>query len=118
MANTRTPTYGELANCRNVVLTSAHSWDPHNVRFPKPVRSVEEEILNRHAVVSETRIKYATCDVEDEVCEIQRRLIDSVNMTAIKPSATILAVVLSDVPNPSIFVSKERHTTITAAEIS
>ena len=44
LANTRTPTDGELANCRHVILTSAHPWNPHNVRFPKPVRSVEEEL--------------------------------------------------------------------------
>ena len=67
LANTRTPTDGELANCRHVVLTSAHPWNPHNVRFPQPVRSVEEEIAHRHAVVSATRIKHTTCDVEDEV---------------------------------------------------
>ena len=42
LANTRTPTDGELANCRHIVLTSAYSWNPHNVRFPQPVRSVEE----------------------------------------------------------------------------
>ena len=118
MANTRTPTHVELANCRHVVLTSAHTWNPHNVRFPKPVQSVEEEILHQHTVVSATRIKYATCDVEDEVREIQRRLIDRVKVTAIKPSATISAVVFNDVPTPRTFVSKERHTTTTAAELS
>ena len=78
LANTRTPTDVELANCRHIVLTSAHPWNPHNVWFPEPVRSVEEEIAHRHAVVYATRVKYATCDVENEVREIQRRLIDSV----------------------------------------
>ena len=57
-------------------------------------------------------------DVEDEVCEIQRRFIDSVKVTAIKPSATILSVVLNDIPSPRTFVSKECHTSITAAELS
>ena len=118
LANTRAPTDGELENCRRIVLTSEHSWSPHNVRFTEPVQSVEEEIAHRHAVVSATRIKYSTCDVEDEVCEIQRRLIDSVKVTAIKPSATILSVVLNDIPSPRTFVSKERHTNITAAELS
>ena len=70
------------------------------------------------AVVSATRIKCATCDVEDEFCEIQRRLIDSVKLTVIKPSATILVVVLNDIPSPRTFLSKERHTSITAAELS
>ena len=84
----------------------------------KPVRSVEEGIAHWHAVVYATSIKYATCDVEDEVRKIQRRLIDSVKVTVIKPSATILAVVLNDVPNPRTFMSKELHTTITAAELS
>ena len=118
MANTRTPTDGELPNCRHIVLTSAHPCNPHNVRFPEPVRSVEEEIAHRHAVVSATRIKYATCNLEDEVREIQRRLIDSVKVTVIKPSASISAVVLNDIPSPRTFLSKERHTNITAAELS
>ena len=39
-------------------------------------------------------------------------------MTAIKPSATISAVVLNDIPSHRTFVSKERHTSITAAELS
>ena len=117
LANTRTPTDGELANCRHIVLNSAHPWNPHNVRFPQPVRSVEEEIAHRHAVVSATRVKYATCNVEDEVREIQRRLIDSIKVTAIKPSATISAVVLNDILSPRTFVTKERHTSITEAEL-
>ena len=79
---------------------------------------MEENIAHRQAVVSATRIKYATCDVEDEVREIQRILIDSVKVTAIKPSATISAVVLNNVPTPRTFVSKERHKNITAAELS
>ena len=72
----------------------------------------------KNAVVSATRIKYATCDVEDEVREIQRRLIDCVKVTAIKPSAMISAVVLNEIPSPRTFVSKELHTSITAAELS
>ena len=69
------------------------------------------------SVVSATIIKYAKWVVEDKVREIQRRLIDSVKVTAIKPSSMISAVVLNDVPTPRTFVSKERHTTITTAEI-
>ena len=45
-------------------------------------------------------------------------MIDSVKVTDIKISATILAVVLNDIPYPRTFVSKERHTSITAAELS
>ena len=51
-------------------------------------------------------------------CEIQRRLIDTVKVTVIKPSAMILEVVLNDLPTPRTLVSKESHTTITAAELS
>ena len=54
----------------------------------------------------------------DEVRKIQRRLIDSVKVTVIKPSATILAVVLNYVPTPRTFVSKERHTPISSSELS
>jgi hypothetical protein len=43
-ANTRTPTDNELSTCRHIVLSSEHTWDPQNVRFPEASRTVEEEI--------------------------------------------------------------------------
>ena len=44
MVHTRTPTVEELATGRNIVLSYQHEWNPHSVKFPKALQSVEEEI--------------------------------------------------------------------------
>ena len=41
---TTTLTDKELQTCPHGTCLSAHEWDPHNVRFPKISRTVEEEI--------------------------------------------------------------------------
>ena len=42
MVHTRTPTRGELATCRHIVLYSQHEWNPRSIKFPEALRSVEE----------------------------------------------------------------------------
>ena len=44
LAHTRTPTGEKLTMCRHIVISSQHGWNPHNVKFPKALRSVEEDI--------------------------------------------------------------------------
>ena len=44
MENTRTPTGEELATFQHIVLSSQHEWNPHSVKFPEALRSVEEDI--------------------------------------------------------------------------
>ena len=51
---TRTPTDKELQTVPHATCSSAHEWDPHNVRVPKSSHTVEEEISrNIGAVMSE-----------------------------------------------------------------
>ena len=49
--STRTPTEKELHTCPHGTCLSAHEWDPHNVRFPKISRTVEEEIRSNIGAV-------------------------------------------------------------------
>ena len=34
----------ELHECPHIILSLPHTWDPHNVSFPKPRRTLEEEM--------------------------------------------------------------------------
>ena len=42
LVHTRMPTGKDLAMCRHIVLSSQNEWNPHSVKFPKALQSVEE----------------------------------------------------------------------------
>ena len=48
---TITSTYKEVHTCPHVICLSAHEWDPQNVRVPKSLHTVEEEISRNIGVV-------------------------------------------------------------------
>ena len=52
LAHIRTPTGEELSTCRHIVLSLQHECNPHIVKFPKTLQSVEEEIEYRRSIVS------------------------------------------------------------------
>ena len=43
-ADTFTPYYKELHKCPHIILSLPHTWDPHHVSFPKPRRTLEEDM--------------------------------------------------------------------------
>ena len=51
IVNTRTPTDKELQTCPHVTSSSAHEWYPQNIRVPKSLRTVEEDISRKIGVV-------------------------------------------------------------------
>ena len=51
-AETHTPSDHELSTCQHIELTSSHSWDPNNVRFPHPKISLEEMMANTRYIGS------------------------------------------------------------------
>ena len=121
LAHTRTPTSKELATCRHIVMSSQHEWNPHSVKFPKALRSVEEEIDYRRSIASMIRpvaaVLYYDDDKDDNIQGYQRCLIASVKVTyAVKVKISTIA--LDDVPTPCTFVSKEQNLAVTATEIS
>ena len=79
LAHTRTPTGEELATCRHIVLSSQHGWNPHSVKFPKDLRSVEEEIEYIQSIASISSpvavVLYDDEDEDDDIRGYQRRLI-------------------------------------------
>ena len=42
--DTFTPSEKELHEYPHIILSSPHTWDPHNVSFPNPRRTLEEEM--------------------------------------------------------------------------
>ena len=135
MANTRTPNQQELGTCRHVTLSSPHTWDPQNIRFPKPSRSVEEEIMWQ----GERRIGGLSTHFADEFTEadagdsedesgvfapsynldaMQRRLIGSVKVYDVPQTATVASAETQDVPTIPTFQSKKRHTDVTPQDLS
>ena len=86
LAHTRNPTGKELATCRHILLYSHHEWNPHIVKFPKDLRSVEEEIEYRKPIASirspVATILYDDNDKDDDIQGYQRRLIGSVKVTS------------------------------------
>ena len=43
-ADTFTQSDKELHECPHIILSLPHTWDPHNVSFPKSQRTLEEEM--------------------------------------------------------------------------
>ena len=79
---------------------------------------MEEEIEYQRSISSiSSAVLYDDNDEDDDIRGYQRRLIASVKITsAVK--AKISAIELDDVSTPRTFVSKERHSEVTATELS
>ena len=45
-ADTFTPSDKELHECPHIILSSPHTWDPHNVYFSKPWRTLKEDMFS------------------------------------------------------------------------
>ena len=118
MVHTKTPTGEELDTCQHIVLYSQHEWNPHSVQFPKTIGSVEEDIEYRRSISSIiSAVLYDDIDEDDDIRGYQRRLITSVKVTsAVKMK--ISAIAIGNVPTPRTFVSKERHSEVTATKLS
>ena len=63
-AKTRTPKEKELQECRQIVMSSPHAWNPHQVRFPQSSRSVEEEMTMQRNL---SAVSQYGCVVSEEV---------------------------------------------------
>ena len=118
MAYNRTPTGKELATFRHILLSSKHEWNPHSINFPKDIRSVEEEIKYQQSIsYIISAVLYDDNDEDDDIRGYQRLLIASVKVTyAVKVKISVIA--LDDVPTTRTFVSKYRHSSVTATKLS
>ena len=119
-ANTHAPTDQELSKTPHIMLSSNADWDPHHVRFPS--HDVEEESRSTINAI-QTRQQYDICNfcqynVEtsfvstiDDPVTFAERLISSVQVH--DPNMDKV-----DVPSAQTFHTKERKTTVTAADLS
>ena len=86
LEHTRTPTGEEFATFRHIVLSSQHEWNPHSVKFPKAIQSVEEEIEYRGTIAyissPVAAVLHDDNDEDDNIRGYQRHLIASVKVTS------------------------------------
>ena len=129
--NTRTPTDDELRTCPHIVLTSPHPWDPTSVTFPKSTLSLEEEMGGLRNVSSMYSRENAleTCEEAEagrKIFDLTRmtRKIASMKVMKEKDSCTLLQrkgavdAGTSDAPTLYTFQSTNRHSDVTASDIS
>ena len=118
---TTTPSSYELHTCPHVVLSSAHTWDPHKVSFPKAKRSLGEEVGSLRLVStmnSVARGSDAILDHNDLLFSLDRmtrRIATLSTLELVKPS---IDPGNSDVPIRNAFQSSTRHTDVTPEDLS
>ena len=125
---TRTLTEKELQTCPRVTCLSAHEWDQQNIRFPKRLRTVEEETSrNIGAVMTKggspdlygTDSEIYSADQIYDISDMTSQMIGSVKIILIlsrnisEPKATV-----QDVPQAKTFQSKGSHSTVSVEELS
>ena len=110
----RTPTAKELQTCRHIILTSHAEWNPRDVSFPDPSHRVEERLIGKVSTLSESE----TNDDDQVVVSLNPQELVERMISQIIISDVRVDDVLTDVPLRRTFVSNERHTSVTAAELS
>ena len=121
-ADTLTPSNNELHECPHIILSSPHTWNPYNVFFPKPWRTLEE-YMGSPRYVSTVNSKGGTesdmfienYDVVFSIDRMNRRIYGLKTLELGKPSFDPSK---SDVPFAHVFQSSDRHTDVTAQDLS
>lgn len=111
---TRTPTDKELQTCRHITLTSQSEWNPRDVTFPDPSHRVEERLVSQVRSLRE----FGPSEDDQLVVSLNPQQIVVQTISKVMISDVRTNEVLSDVPLRRTFVSNERHTSVTAAELS
>ena len=124
-ADTFAPSEAELNTCPHIILSSSHPWDPHNVKFPKCKRALDE-MVGGMQYVSAVSSTHAQNDLEDDsifnLSRINRR-IASMKMTHSHPKTENLQKTdmdpgTSDIPITNTFESSERHSDVSPQVLS
>ena len=126
--DTRTPTADELENCRHMVMTSKHPWNPHDVCFPNGstrheqgensgISSIAVKALKQHQI----REQHNGTDTEAGVAgtvydpvEFSIRLINNVKVSATDAERHRM----EDVPDLRTFHSKARKTSVDPRDLA
>ena len=137
---TRTPTQQELQSCPHIVLSSDQPWNPASVRFQSNSHSLEEEIERVRQVSSMSKVESHALEIEDleqeenssnqllfHLSSITRRIAslrllicgtNTGNRDKVlnKPKSSIDVSI--DVSDMNTFQSSDRHTDVTARDLS
>jgi hypothetical protein len=128
--DSHTPSNQELHTCRHITLTSPSLWNPHDITFPSPSHQVEEisQLRSRrddddYVFVTLSPDEFAAqIIISVKINEIPVEHV-SVEHVSVEPTHVVISDaridnVLDDVPLRRTFVSDQRHTAVTAAELS
>ena len=138
---TRTPTQHELTSCPHVTLSSEHPWNPISVRFQSNAHSLEEEVdrvrqvsgVGSHSLMQLDELEdvdqeeYTSCSTLFHLSDITRRIASMKSIvsesntgsevkTLVQPESSIDRSI--DVNDMSTFQSSDRHTDVTARDLS
>lgn len=116
--NSRVPTDHELQTCRHIECTSPSQWNPHTVKLASINSSIEQtsyynvNLDQAYALASQLNI------IDTDTFYLS--YISSVYCSNAFAKETKAQIVISavDVPPVKNFISKKRHTDITAADLS
>ena len=120
-ANTYTPSDVELNTFPHVVLSSPQPWDPHNVVFKQTTRDFEsamEAVRGIHSVTVDSfqdEIYNPYTAVSRMIHSVKREGDTKSHPELVKSS---LHISQNDIPVPSTFQSKSRHTDVSADDLS
>ena len=110
-ATTHTPSQKELEQCPHIILSSHHTWTPGDVRFNSVTHSLEEEVERVQ------RVKY----VKRSSPFLQQNSPEIFDLSKISQQLSIMSVGVeskNDVNELSTFESSDRHTDVTASDLS
>ena len=121
--DTRSPTDQELQQCRHVQhYTSKQEWNPNDIRFPESATRLEEGKLTARidAIRAQSTIRDC-CQLCDQ--HLSCHCCDVISLGPPELVERLIAEVridqhLEDVPSRRTFVSNERHTRVSPAELS
>jgi len=144
-AETHTPSAKELHECPHIVLSSPHEWDPQNVKFHSQSRAFQDEMQLNYNVSAIDCQYNKDNEIEDlpstifDIASINNRIINSVNIQHVDPiessnmkissikktnliesklSKKSLDVGDADLKLPNVFQSQNRHTDVSAEDLS
>ena len=124
--DTHTPSDQELSTCLHIILTSDNPWNPYKVKFPQSKLTLHDIVLDER-LVSAVSTKPRASFQEDEggeeplfsLTSMHRRICSM----SIIPEVSLVRderidTGATDVTLPSTFQSSERHSNVTAQDLS
>ena len=110
--DTWTPTESKLGQLPQLILTSPHDWDPHNVCFPSCSghSSDNTPIKSTHSILAvDTLLQHTIYDP---------MMVASLMSSQVQVAEIAMPSALQDVPSARTFQLKEQHLTITLSNLS